>query len=361
MSRRILIFNPENDLALAANDPHYTPPASALQMASDLQSLPLLWADPDDLILQRDSNSNLPTPISPHSTLHPKLSTLNSLLSTFNSQLLPWGWSPLLVRQLRECGVPSEMLPSQEQMSAYHAYASRHTSVILLKRLRESMADYFSGGKLVGESVWCESEKDVNEAVCNYSGHAMLKAPWSGSGRGIHPISAGISEQDSFWIRRTMQRQGGIEVEPYYQKEQDFALEFWAEEGKVRYEGLSLFTTSDGGVYSGNLVASEQEKERRMAHFIPISLLHDVRSNLQNLLESSALPQWYTGPLGIDMMILRLSGDASFAIHPFVEINFRMTMGWVALQIARRQTSDAVLRFRICFDGKRYSYALESA
>ena len=50
---RLLYFNPENDLALAANDPHYTPPASALRMATDLQRLPLRWAEPDDFILLR--------------------------------------------------------------------------------------------------------------------------------------------------------------------------------------------------------------------------------------------------------------------------------------------------------------------
>ena len=76
---RLLYFNPENDLALAANDAHYTPPASALQMATDLQRLPLRWAQPDDLILLRDGSF-----MDVHGTVVDR-KALNSLLSTFNS------------------------------------------------------------------------------------------------------------------------------------------------------------------------------------------------------------------------------------------------------------------------------------
>ena len=69
---RLLYFNPENDLALAANDAHYTPPASALQMATDLQRLPLWWAEADDLIMLRQEDP--PPTLIPHpSSLTPPL------------------------------------------------------------------------------------------------------------------------------------------------------------------------------------------------------------------------------------------------------------------------------------------------
>ena len=54
MPRYIHYFNPENDLALASGDAHYTPPASARQMARDLQSLPCLWAKAGDWVLLED-------------------------------------------------------------------------------------------------------------------------------------------------------------------------------------------------------------------------------------------------------------------------------------------------------------------
>lgn len=60
MPRYIHYFNPENDLALASGDAHYTPPASARQMARDLQSLPRLWAKAGDWVLLIDPPPALP-------------------------------------------------------------------------------------------------------------------------------------------------------------------------------------------------------------------------------------------------------------------------------------------------------------
>lgn len=296
---RILLFNPWNDLALAANDPHYTPPASALQMAADLSDLSQLW-----------------------------------------SEDIPWGWSPLQVRLMREAGVPDDLLPTPDQLAEYRAFASRQTAVRLLERLRATWPEPFRSGQLVGESVWCESEDAVRKAVKGYGDKAMLKAPWSGSGRGVHPVSEGLTEKNLAWVRRTLQRQGGVEVEPFYQKVQDFAMEFWAERGQVRYEGLSLFTTTDGGVYNGNLVATEEEKERRLSQYVSLDLLHEVRDRLLQLLNTSEIPTWYRGPFGIDMMM-------SNALHPLIELNFRMTMGWIALLLSRHLTSDETYSFRI--------------
>ena len=114
-------------------------------------------------------------------------------------------------------------------------------------------------------------------------------------------------------------------------------MEFWAEGGKVRYEGLSLFETTAGGVYAGNLVATEQEKEARLAAYLSPTLLHDVRTHLTSLLNEAGLPTWYTGPLGIDMMIVNPLNThlatLPLQLHPLVELNLRMTMGWVALQL----------------------------
>lgn len=324
---RLLFFNPENDLALAANDPHYTPPASALQMATDLQRLPQLWAEPDDIILLR----SVDTP---------------SLCSA--SRLLPWGWSPLVVRQLREFGVPSELLPTDEQIASYRSFSSRQKAVELLGRLRREWPEPFSSGALVGESIWCSSAMEVLKAIDQYECRAMLKAPWSSSGRGVHPVQQSVGEKTISWINSTLQRQGGVEVEPLYNRVQDFALEFWSDHGDVRYEGLSLFNTTAGGVYAGNLVATEEEKEARLSAHIPTALFHDVKERLTELLNEAGIPEWYDGPLGVDLMI------TDCALHPFVEINLRMTMGWVALKLIPKLQYRETATFSIMQQGGHY-------
>ena len=347
---RLLIFNPENDLALASGDPHYTPPASARQMAQDLQRLPLLWAQPDDLILLHDGSLIDAQGNSSLFTLH----------SSFSS-LLPWGWSPLLVRQLSDAGVPVSLLPTQEQMMAYRQASSRQTGVQLLSALRQRMA---SEPLIIGESAWCTTEDAVWEQHRCY-GSSMLKAPWSGSGRGVHPVPGAPTDKDVAWVKRIISRQGGVEIEPiYYNKVQDLALELWCEDGRVSDEGLSLFTTTAGGVYSGNLVASEDEKLRLLSAYIPLELLAEVRKQIIDLLNDALrdglLPTWYTGPLGIDMMIIvnrqLLTDNCQYSLHPLVELNLRMTMGWVALQLARELSPNETRLFRIVQERGRYRW-----
>lgn len=348
---RLLLFNPENDLALASGDSHYTPPASARQMAQDLQRLPLLWAQPDDHILLRDG-----TVVDDCGHL-----TFNFQLSTINYKLLPWGWSPLLVRQLSELGVPASLLPTEKQMEAYRQASSRETGVRLLSALRQRLA---SEPLIIGESVWCTTEDSVWEHHCRY-GSSMLKAPWSGSGRGVHPVPGTPTDKDVAWVRRVIARQGGVEIEPiYYNKVQDLALELWCEGGHVRDEGLSLFTTTAGGVYSGNLVASEDEKLRLLSAYIPLELLAEVRRQIVDLLNDAlrdgSLPSWYIGPLGIDMMITAnrqlLTSNCQYSLHPFIELNLRMTMGWVALQLARGLSPNEIRLFRIIQERGRYHW-----
>ena len=313
-------------------------------MATDLQRLPLRWAKEGDIILLRDGKIEIKDE---------RLKIRNERLEMKDRQAqpslispLPWGWSPLVVRQFREAGVPNECLPTDEEMKAYRDYASRQTAVKLLVRLRDTWPEPFQSGELIGESRWCESEAEVMKAVNEYGDMAMLKAPWSGSGRGVHPVKGHLTDKDTSWIRRILQRQEGVEVEPFYQRIIDFAMEFWAEGGQVRYEGLSLFTTTDGGVYSGNIVASDEEKMRRLSPFVSPKFLSEVREHLLQLLSTSGIPTWYSGPLGIDMMVAKatnvkckmVNGQCSMvngqcSLHPLIEINLRMTMGWVALNL----------------------------
>lgn len=371
MPRYIHYFNPENDLALASGDAHYTPPASARQMARDLQSLPRLWAKAGDWVLLIDPSPALPQregavtfdgeriPWSQDST--PSLegragggSTGGGSTGEEPIYLLPWGWSPLAVRQLRERGVPSRLLPSSDELAAYRAASSRRQAVRLLQQLRAQWPDAFRRGELVGQSTWAVTPAAVRES-CRRYGPSMLKAPWSGSGRGLHPVGAQLSARDEAWVLRTLRRQGGVDVEPLYQRLLDFAMEFWASRGRVSYCGLSLFATTPGGVYAGNLIAPEADKERILSRYVSPRLLAEVRRLLLRLLAAADLPAWYTGPLGVDMMIVNAP---SAALHPLVEVNLRMTMGWVALQLTPQLPHGQHGRFSIVSAGGRYHHEI---
>ena len=376
---RLLYFNPENDLALAANDPHYTPPASALQMATDLQHLPLRWAEPGDLILLR--KGPLPTPpIREGSGLREEIFLKVQGHSPFRGSgervsplpdgrgrgwvCLPWGWSPLAITDLRRAGVPASLLPTYDQMQAFRALAGRATAATVLSHLREQLNEAGFGDMIVGEAHVCHSLDEARYWHARF-GESMFKQPWSGSGRGLLPAHDGIlTPKNEDWIQRTLRLQGYVMAEPRYDKSLDFALEFWRHaDGTVTYEGLSIFTTSAGGVYTGNIVDNEERKLKSLKDAAPclaaelhcgsgLSLSSLLTTTLAD--ELAALPPtFYNGPIGIDMLV---TNDRR--VHPCVEINFRMTMGWVALKLKHDLTPDETGVFSIIQQGGHYQVLL---
>lgn len=350
LSVRLLYFNPENDLALAANDPHYTPPASALQMATDLQLLPLRWAEEGDWILMRDPP---PTPpVREGSACGRWISSQCASPSPLPDGrgrgwvCLPWGWSPLTITDFLRAGVPASLLPTDDEIQAFRTLAGRATSADVLCRVRERLKDLGYGDSLTGEAHVCHTLDEARSWHETFH-ESMFKQPWSGSGRGLLPAHDGVlTNKNEAWILRTLRQQGYVMAEPLYNRRIDFALEFWRHaDGRVTYEGLSLFMTTTGGVYAGNIVATEDRKRQLLANMLPLALLDDTRDAL--IAELSALPPtFYVGPLGVDLMLVAphpsfvtrhssiINHHSSFLLHPCVEINFRMTMGWLALHIS---------------------------
>ncbi len=242
------------------------------------------------------------------------------------SAVLPWGWNHHITHRLRKAGVPGELLPDEESLNAIRLLSSRKSAVELLPLLRAEIPHS------IGDSRWCTSEAEILSAIKDYGGKAMLKAPWSCSGRGVFPVELPLSDSCAGRLCRILKLQGAVEVEPLYERLLDFAMEFWAKpDGSVCFEGLSLFKTDARGAYLENVIASDEVLAARIyAAGCPCEL-SDVAGRLCLALPH-VLKGQYAGPLGVDMMLVRSAGTV--LLHPCVEINLRRTMGSVA--IARR-------------------------
>ena len=144
-------------------------------------------------------------------------------------------------------------------------------------------------------------------------------------------------------VERIIKRQGGIAVEPFYNRVMNFALEFHVGKHGVVYNGISVFATSSMGAYTGNFVSDEACLKRR----IPEALqghLSDVCKNLQQQLQN-VYSQDYSGPLGVDMMVVEHQGEKY--IHPCVEVNLRQTMGNVCVFLrSQLRRGAAIYRLR---------------
>ncbi len=332
------IFNPSHDDALAVSSPFYTETRAARLLAESLFPLPALWAAPGDIILVPDG-APLPSPLSLFSDITFVYECdLCRIPDGVITDIAPWGHDIALRQRLLWQGVKETLLPDTAKLERIRQLSSRHTAVQLLKRLRAELPD------TVGESRWCTSIDEARQAARDF-GTAMMKAPWSGSGRGVFRLSESDDEQHWQRAERLIRIQGAVEAEPYYERAADFAMEFHANaDGSIDYEGISVFRTTPGGAYTGGIVGSEDALRRLVPGIASEELSAAAAAIARNL--SSLLHADYVGPLGVDMMTV-CTADGRLALHPCVEINLRRTMGHVALALRRHVAPDSLALFRI--------------
>lgn len=311
--KRLYLFNPENDMALASGSPYYMAPKSAKKMASDLAALPGWYADAGSGVLLLDSRQVEWMRKECRISL-PMEWTLDA--GDGYDEVSPWGWSPVLRTRLREAGVEDGCL--DVPMDTIRTLSGRQTSVDLLPKLRSQGT--------VGESFWLTSVDELRVFSASYE-KVLLKAPWSGSGKGIQPLMGLPDENLGGWARRIIASQGGVVGEPYYNKVEDFAMEFHCSEGEVRFVGYSLFEADARGIYKENWLASDEAIEARLARYVSVGILQHVCQDLLRELPL-LLGVDYHGYLGIDMMIVKMGEE--YAVYPCVEVNLRMNMGVVS-------------------------------
>lgn len=131
-------------------------------------------------------------------------------------------------------------------------------------------------------------------------------------------------------------------------------MEFRLTAGKCEWVGLSLFSTSPTGAYTGNIVASDEvlvqklcaraeESENGSAEKIA-HMLTVVQEVLTHTLPEMLAP--IESYIGVDMMLVQMP-DGSVTVHPCVELNLRRTMGLAAISM-RRHLPHKCVEGRFC-------------
>jgi hypothetical protein len=346
---KLHVFNPEHDIALASHQWQFTSPRAGRQLREDLCWLPVFWAAEGDAILV--SNSFDINQLSAeyqgfrfvtlddicNGRFH--LSDLSSNDATsFFDVVSPWGFDRAIAHSLGFVHTPE--------------LTSR------LDKIRMLSSRQWCASHLQQDVDYCTSCLEVETSISRHAASServkgqsdnsvVFKSPWSSSGRGVQ------FHYSEAWVASVIRRQGGIIVEPQYQKIIDFAFEYNSHDGIVEYAGLSLFSTS-GGAYTGNILASEVEKERILAQYLSFERQNELRQSIIDKVSADIAPV-YQGPFGVDMMIVD-SGTASETpidhYHVVVcELNLRRTMGHVALALSRTHLGE----MQIKYDGNHYS------
>lgn len=362
MALRLHIFNPEHDIALAHGSPLFTSPRAGRQLRADLGFLPALWAGEESVVWTDQPQEALEAVRRLGLDVPPGLFVDTPSLRRLARQVEavdPWGWDAALCHHLQRLGVNPRILPTAEELEEVRALSHRRTAKELLDSIHHtsltdntiedsikekeeviettSKAVELTGEaiELTGEAIEVKDEAALLQQLARWP-EAVLKAPWSSSGRGVRMVSAPVHSSVLQWALGVMRRQGSLMVEPLYHKVADFGMEFSAKADGFTYLGLSLFDTS-GTAYTGNVLANEEEKRTKLARYLSPTQIDSLRQLVLNCLEAIS-PRFRLGPFGIDMMIVRTE-DGKTRVHPCVEINFRRTMGHVAIALQQRITT----------------------
>lgn len=323
--KALYIFNPEHDLALASGEANYMAPASARRMASELALLPMWYAEEGSVVLAPSAyNLDYVKKIQELLGLSVDLITEPELAIEPDLDIRPWGWDVALRKRLSVLGVDEVLLPSMGQLNDLREYSHRSKAVALLPELQ--LNEYFCG-----ESYYLKTPEEWKRFVEGRK-ECLLKAPLSGSGKGLNWCKGIFTSFISGWCTRVAASQGGVIAEPIYNKVEDFAMEFYSDgAGELTFVGYSLFHTGKSGMYEGNRLLSNGAIRKQLAQYVPLEALMDLENCLKYRL-SALVGTVYKGYLGVDMMICRFPENEKpvFRIHPCVEINLRMNMGVIA-------------------------------
>ncbi len=324
------IFNPDHEIALAMNTKRFVASRNVRQMSTELGFLPALWAEEGDYIIAEDTALAAETytalPLRMHADVNFITVTEAARLITINDAVKPWGWNKALRETLLQAGMPAAALPEESLLQQWRTLSGRALDATILK---EVVAE----GDTVGLSEVCHEPSAANDFIRAHN-DAVIKAPYSSSGRGVRFICAdSIDDAARNWIARTIKQQGYVTAERKYDKVLDFAAEYeFTATGELHYLGLSVFQTN-GSAYTGNVLADEDEKWSILTRYLPREIMeHGFHSLEQSLCRH--LKGKYSGPLGVDMMIVCNGNEA--CLHPCVEINMRRTMGHVALALSQQ-------------------------
>ena len=300
----LCIFNPEHDLCLAKGRAHYVPPRSAVEFARrDAGLMQTLYpgavcCSVYDIDYLKSEIRNLDCPTS---------SNVNYQISFFNS-IVAWGWDAVVKHELLKRGAPATLLPSDEELATIRELQHRSTVLPLQPDCRE-----------------VHSIEEM-EALLKERTHWVMKAPWSGAGRGLRWIHGSLSDIDRRWLLKTVGSQRCVIAEPRRDTVADVAIEYRLPDTDFRvsnngfpvFLGYSYFKTGSG-VYKENYIWTDDEIANHFSH----TDLQTARERVERWLQESVQPR-YHGPLGVDLMVC---SDGSVHI---AEVNLRHTMGMIA-------------------------------
>jgi hypothetical protein len=356
----VWFFNPTCDFAVANGTTSWQPNQLLRRMEEEMANLPQFLACSSDIVIDNKLPSgNFLSTLESAGFDIPEFRTIEQIVKDKSlhpqpslGRILPWGWSPAAHQHLK----PLKALASQaftespvaQWKESHRELFSRETALRVLKKLIEEQhdPDFMDPNYL---PVICRSIRDI-EILGKEWGSLMIKMPWSSSGRGLQPVThfpmhPSVSQRISGMIRD----QGMIFAESLLDKVFDLGFLYEITGDKIRFLGYSRFFTGEKGQYKGNYLNGYPEKmEHEVARF-----LYHMEEVLPELhlksIRDMHFASVYQGMFGIDTLIFK-DNNGKLKINPCLEINWRFTMGHIALALEKRITPACRAVFRTYYN-----------
>ena len=200
---RLLIFNPDTDLALANGCEYFEAPKSSKQFTKDLELLSLVYADYEDIILIDN------------------LKSVSHLTDKITS-VIPWGWNQALRKKLLKIGVGETVIPTYNDVQTIRDLSHRKSSVYILEKLK-SCDSYYYPLPVTPKII---TNANVGLDLYTDSPDSLFKTPWSNSGKGIWWKNTGSVDLLSKWLQSSISKFGSVIYEKEYHKLLDYAMIF---------------------------------------------------------------------------------------------------------------------------------------
>lgn len=343
---QLYLFNPGHEMEVLCGKSHYTPPYTVQKMSIDLEMLPVWYGGAGSFTLVRNQRASQFIASLPKDFRHSLSSPM--ILSLMMKELyrrkkigekpkLPpltaaiWGVSPRSIdayTELKQAGMDIEIPEWKEEFARL---TKRQTSADCLDRLQKKIPITPS----VKIPEFFSDKKELEEYVAANTPPFVLKTPYSSSGRGLYRVETNqLDNRALSWVTGALKKQYMVSIEPALERIFDLATEFYSDgNGHVNYVGLSIFETQSNGQYVGSMLGTQELLQQRLSEYILpedfLFLAEQIRLILEEMVGNT-----YCGYMGVDMFIYK-TADGDYAVHPFVELNLRYTMGLVAMQISK--------------------------
>lgn len=341
-------FNPNAELQVAAGrrGVRFFPKKMSASMEEDCEMVMLAWCRQDDITLMRKPPSNEHLAYLKRAGFRlPEIVAMGALNERKLGGMRPWAWSPDAAELLRgNAGQVSPSVAWQWREAIPAEWLSKEIGVRLLERLG-----------VVERGDICRTVEAAMTVIISMleSGRVLVKGAFGCAGRDHLRVDAGEETQAGEWVTRVLADHGCVVVERWRERVADFSVLYEMDDDKVDLVGMTVMENDERGRFLGSRVAPKWGSllDPEVAAFLyrEAQVMDWYQEKIPTVL-SEILPG-YVGPLGVDAMVFR-EVDGTLGWSPVVELNVRMTMGRVALELMGKSRPGSAGCLRILRKGR---------